>query len=354
MDNTPPRRSVLLALETIGVLLSLLMVGIHFGWIAQESVPCPRGSLFACSSILKGDWSSFLGVPWSVLGTIYFGGHLVLTLVGPKEGMGTPAIGVRWLKTFGVLSGIVVVMGLRGIELVHLRKICPLCWGVALVTLCQAAASWRWCPILPGWNLAFRSLTVMVVGFAALGIVLTILLLQVDVRRVSLAQFSIPNGLSAVQSAPPERSTTSSIVSGQSSPGARPPAWLQPLGSPIPGPEVDLLVERGWTVTANPGLVQEALRLKRPVLLFAYDPMCEECHATMKEGLGREEWPTTSSVVRVAVEEASLPPEISNHVNKVPTLLLMGPGGTIVWRHEGRIEFSALMMSLSQAMAPKP
>jgi uncharacterized membrane protein len=345
--DIPIRRGPLVVLESLGLALSLVLVGVHFGWIAQESVPCPRGSIFACSSILKGPWSAVYGVPWAVLGAVYFAGHLLLTAGGACTAT------VRWLKVAGVLSGIFVVMGLRAVELVHLRKICPMCWGVAVVTLAQAAAAWNWWPGLASWPVWARLGAVLTVSMAALGVVLTVLLLRVDVRRSGggvVTTFVAEPADTAGSGAVTTGTVIAQVVMEPKPDRAAVVHFTQPLGSPIEGPEVELIRSRGWTVTANPGVVQEALARMAPVLLFAYDPLCEECHATMKEGLTAQDWPTTLVVTRVAVEESALPPEVTGEVRRSPTLLLLDSRGQVLWRHEGRISFENLVRGVESGL----
>jgi hypothetical protein len=206
-------------------------------------------------------------------------------------------------------------------------------------------------------------------------VVLTALLLQVDVRRVPVAA---PATSAVSPMVDPEAvgfgpeiltfdgTDTTSSVGGFGESGdadedtgtsvslpavAVKPSLTQPLGSPIEGPEVELIRNAGWIITANPGAVQEAMAVLAPVLVFAYDPLCEECHATMRSGLSGADFPTTFGLARVAVEESALPPELSPQVAKVPTLMLVTAGGKVAWKHEGRINAEDLLRQVSEALA---
>lgn len=354
----------LLAAEILGLSLSLVMVAMHFNLISQEAVPCPRGAIFACGSILKGPWSVFLGVPWALWGALYFLGMGVLTIIGPKNELW------RWLKAAGLLSGLLVVASLRGVELVHLRRICPMCWGVALITLTQILLAWSWIPRIQPFSLPARMGLIILSFFATLGISLTAILLTFDVRRAPapetafrlVAQSPLVEGFDSQPVSPDV--AFGQVRSGSETSETRVNAVQEALvssapaavgfqnhpGSPIEGPETDLLRQRNWAIVANPFFVEEALSFNRELIIFAYDPLCEECHWVMKNVLGAPEFQLHPALLALAVEESALPPRFATEVRQVPTILLFNNKGEVVWNHAGRLSVEELVKSLQEKL----
>ncbi len=117
--------------ECIGLGISLYLALISFELIHKQGVPCPRGSFFACHSVLKGQYANLGPVPIALLGLIYFIGQLFLTILQTKKGP------IRWLKFTAAATGMVFVAYLRSLELVHLKAICPWCWAVAAALLAE-------------------------------------------------------------------------------------------------------------------------------------------------------------------------------------------------------------------------
>lgn len=150
--------------EFVGMAIAAYLTMIAFRWIHQGEVPCLRSKLFACDSIVRGMFSKIGPVSIALLGFLYFAGQLVLTALLPRA---------RWvviLKVAGVFAGLLFVAWLRALELVWLKKLCPWCWGVALMTVIEAALTWPLAaPPLPAMRLGGRLVGAVVFLFAFLG-----------------------------------------------------------------------------------------------------------------------------------------------------------------------------------------
>jgi hypothetical protein len=113
--------------------------------------------------------------------------------------------------------------------------------------------------------------------------------------------------------------------------------------------EVAILSKRGWNVVAVTESVQSYIRSKPPVLLLAFDPFCEECHALIHDGLDTNDI-ARLPVTLVAVEQTSLEGELSDQVKNVPTLLLIEASGKTLFKHEGRMETKVLTAEIEKSL----
>jgi uncharacterized membrane protein len=374
----------LVAIELLGFAMAFYLFLISARVIYPESVPCPRGAIFACHSILRGAYSKFGPFSIAALGVIYFVIHLALTaLIRPK--------GKLLLAKFaGAMAGLAFVAYLRSIELLWLHKICPWCYGVALMTLAQVFVMLPMVtPPLPKLRIAQR--VGAVTGLFALLILAGMGLgaaLGKPERALAHNLFSgITNPVAPPVPARPEPRDPSPEPEPSPPPAPTPPPGPPPAraelrqqpaartpaaghraetgSGDLPRPPADPVVIReseldndetrllrrlGWRIPGDMESVNQAIAKRAPVLLVAFDPYCEECAHLIMHQLPD---PAVNAlpVTRLAMEQAAMQGPLSAQVTHVPTILLIDKSGQVIFRHVGRIEPAVLVQSVRQALA---
>ncbi|MCX7717842.1 MAG: hypothetical protein N2111_05495 [Candidatus Sumerlaeaceae bacterium] len=366
----------LVAIELLGFAMAFYLFLISARILYPESVPCPRGSIFACQSILRGPFSKFGPFSIAALGVIYFVAHLALTgLIRPKGNL-------LLIKFAGAIAGLAFVSYLRSIELLWLHKICPWCYGVALMVLVQVFVLLPMVsPPLPKLKIAQR--LGAVVGLFALFILGGMgLAAALGKPERALAHGLIPAGVLPTAQSPAEEPKPAEIAptpEPSPTPAMARTHTPRPAASPTPQPkmtanaspkelprpadnalvireseldneETRLLRRLGWRIPGEIESVNQAVAKHPPVLLVVFDPYCEECaHLIMKQLPDPEV--TSLPVTKLAMEQAAMQGPLSAQVTHVPTILLIDKSGQVVFRHVGRIEPAALAASVRQALA---
>ena len=371
---------VLVELAGFGVAFYLFLISVRV--LFPDNVPCPRGSLFACHSLLRGKFSHLGPFSIAALGMLYFVIQLGLTaLVRP---------GGRLLQAKGicVLGGLAFVGYLRSIEIVWLHKICPWCYGAALATILEAFFLFPLLvPPLPRLR-PWPRLGVMFGVFAGL------IVLGVPVAyfagsaesALALHVFATPKtgDDSGDETDPTPATQPTEPVQPRAKPTPKPEPAPRPTPSPEPRPpapaslpqpkagptqaaspvqekpldlqeskldneETKLLRSKGWRIVANTQAVQKAVGERPPVLLMVFDPFCEECEFVIKNQV-TQPIVAAAGVTRLGIEQAELTGPMSAQVKAVPTFLLIDAEGKLRWTHTGRIEPTDLVRAVEQAL----
>jgi uncharacterized membrane protein len=356
--NKSAKKWPVIAVEVAGLLLSIYLALISFG-ILFNNVPCPRGSLFACHSIVKGRYSTFAGLPIAPLGVAYFALQLMLSGLYTKKGA------TRWLKLVVLAAGVAFAGYLRAVELRYVRAICPWCWGVALLVLLEL---YLYLPVLsppiPRTRYGARAGIV----FAALIFCIAIsAALMPAAKAGSNASAEAADHPTLVSQNPPATPVTvkrqaSPTPSTSSLPKPKPAQEAAATRTPVatPAPEVNgqatgepdteetrILRARGWTMVYSSDAIISAIQSRPPVLLLAFNPECPECKALINDELSQPRVDALR-VTRVAIDEARLTGLISDQVKNVPTLLLFDANGKAQFKCEGRIRAAKLVSEIQK------
>lgn len=346
-----------LVTEVIGLGLAGYLTLLTFGLIGGGHVPCPRGTIFACESVVRGPWSRLGPLPFSLLGTLYFAASLALTLLSGKSRL------VQWAKLGLVFSGIFVVAWLRAVEILALQKICPWCLAVALATLTQAVLHYPgFTPPLPkaAWPGRFAA----VLGTFA--VLLAAMIAGGMVRSPGASRVASDDDLIATAPAPTATPLPAPRHAPAAEPARLPSGTPRPTPTPRPAPEptpaevaapavpdndeTRILRRRGWKLIGDSRSITQALRSQPPVLLYTYDEHCETCKALVRGGLDGTELDDLP-ITRLAIEQAMLTGRISDQVPNVPSLLLITGTGQIIFRHEGMMSGDRIRAEVEAALA---
>lgn len=345
-------------MEIVGLVVSAYLVLISFKIVYPGEVPCPRGKLFHCASVLRGEWSKIGPIPISVLGFLYFLIQAFLSAAAERE-----RVWVHRAKAILGAGALVFLAGLRSIEFVWLKGICPWCWAVAAIALvelvlCYPLAS----PPLPraGWG---RRIGYTVGAFAVCTIIAVVIGFVLYERQQQDARNELKT--EKTQKLPPQpspppvptkavaRTTPSSLPSPAPTKTRNGPPRNEgdvEEGVPVTN-DVKLLVRYGWTVAAAMDSVNRAIREEAPVLLLVFDPWCEECQAFIRGGLENDEI-RKLPVKLVAIEQTSLTGKLSTEVQNVPTLMLIDRKENILFKHVGRMGTRELIEAVEKHLRP--
>ncbi|MGB9690908.1 MAG: vitamin K epoxide reductase family protein [Candidatus Sumerlaeaceae bacterium] len=346
--------------ELAGFAISVYLVLISFRIIYPDTVPCPRGKLFHCASVLRGEWSKIGPVPISVLGALYFLAQAFLTAAAERS-----RGWVHSLKVWLCVAGLAFISWLRAVEIVWLKGLCPWCWAVALATFLEAFLVYPLAsPPLPrlSWPKRLGYLAAAILVFV---IVATVFGFVIFEREQQAARKELSKE-TAAQPTPKPKPTVAPLPTRVTAP---PAATQSPQPSPTkgrPGPpsnvgsvedgvpvtnEIKLLVKHGWTVVASAESVQRYIRNDAPVLLLVFDPWCEECQAFIRGGLESDEI-RKQPVKLVAIEQGSLEGRFSAEITHVPTVLLIDRAGNILFKHEGRMPTQQVISAIEKHLRP--
>lgn len=396
----PPRKSVTVIrkpwffiLEIAGLGLSLYLFLVASGTL--PSPPCTRNSIFACTSIIRGDFSHFGPFGVAAMGVIYYLCHLMLT-VGLREKS------AQVLKAVLVAGGLTFVAWLRVVELIYEHKICPWCWGVMLVSLIHAGFTYGLVvPPLP--KLRPLGVGALVAG-GFLVLVGLVSLVELTARIGQKFQGQKPAVVhtdddSSVPVASPEakatprptpkptpkavaKPTATPMPTPRNASGATatdaPPVPAVPTASPTPlisvqptpvatatpvsetldpepeigdSEEVRVLRSRGWRHAGSGKSVVRAVKAKPPVLLLAYDPHCSDCHRLITTVLNKDSM-NGLRVTRICIQESMLSDQLNEMVKALPTMILFGEDGTVLWELVGsKITDAELVSQVNAALA---
>ena len=123
-----------LIIELIGVCLAFYLFAISSGLIHKQ-LPCSRSKYVACENIVKGQFSHIGPISIAAMGVVYFVIQIMLT-AGLRDRT------AQTIKIMAVLAGVIFVAWLRSLELIYIKKLCPWCWGIALITLIHAGITY--------------------------------------------------------------------------------------------------------------------------------------------------------------------------------------------------------------------
>jgi len=374
------------ALEIVGFGLSVYLFLVATAVLPTP--PCARNSIFACSTILRGPFSHFGPFSVAAMGIVYFVSQLMLTA-------GLRDRGAQVLKAFLVFSGLIFIAWLRSIELIYERKICPWCWGVAVITLIHAGFSYYLvAPPFP------RIRKAGVIGLVLGGFVVLIGLVSIIELSLGLGkklqgqemisssgggsdegdQSSVPVAGPDETPAPKPKATPSPTPKRTPTPtpspspsvnispvpptpsAAAPTPTPRPTSAPTPklkfdpepqlqdSEEVRILRKRGWRHAGSGESVITAIKVQPPVLLLAYDPHCSDCYRLITQILDRDVM-NGLHVTRIAIQESMLSGEINGWIKELPTIVLIDEEGTELYKHTGsKISPEQLAAEINQAL----
>ncbi|MCX7019117.1 MAG: vitamin K epoxide reductase family protein [bacterium] len=382
----------LYVVECAGLSIAIYLLLISLKILYPESVPCPRGSIFACHSILRGQYAHIGPFSIAGMGVMYFAGQLVLTVLLRRKGWLKPA------KFVCVLGGLAFVAYLRALELLYLHKICPWCYGVALTTLLEMYFAWPLAfPWLPRIGYGARAAAVIFAfifliggGLAAGNIFNPYTLGAPEPESAGAPESKTPaaaerKSQKTAAMAGPSRTPKPSIEkmpvaarTPQRPAPVTPAADATPLpqpnpaaavaGTPAPGAarrltaadlgiiessadtaEMRILRARGWIILANTDSLNKAARSNPPVLLLVFDPLCEECHALIHGTLSQTDL-DDQPVTRLVIDSSNLEGPLSAQVKNVPTIIVLDKSLQVRFNHEGLMEMRDLLSNLRSAI----
>jgi len=353
-------RSLTIAVEVLGLGLSFYLLLISLKIVYPGEVPCPRGKIFHCSTVLRGPWSKVGPIPISLLGVLYYLAHLFLSATWEKR-----RVWITRLKIVFVLGGLGYIAWLRAIEFVWLKGLCPWCWAVALSTLVQAFLVYPLAsPPLPRGTFWTR------VGYVVGGwLILVVLSVGIGAILYTREQIRAREELGVRKQPSPGEKKSATLPKPTAAPikeTVRPASTATPTPSHKTLPptndgsveegvaitnEVKLLVKHGWTVVASTESVNRYIKEEAPVLLLVFDPWCEECQAFIRGGLETDVI-RRQPVKLVAIEQSSLDGPLSSEVQNVPTLFLIDRNKNILFKHVGRMTTDELVRAIDENLRP--
>lgn len=348
--------------ELLGLGLSLFLVLISFKIIYPTEVPCPRGKLFHCTSVLRGEWSKWGPIPISVLGVVYFLFQSFLTALAERH---RPWI--HRVKIGGAAGALLYLAWLRAVEIVWLKGLCPWCWAVALVTLLEVYLLYPLAmPPLPRLSVGKRVGAIAAVFLASV-VVATGFGFWLFEREQTHAKRELARELGQKTAVP----STTPVAKKAANPPDAPPRVAEVKPSPTRAVErnsppqnvgeveegvlltneIKILVRHGWAVVSSTKSVNRAIEKESPVLLLVFDPFCEECHAFIRGGLESQEI-RKLPVKLVAIEQSALEGKLSNEVSHVPCLMLIDRAGNVLFKHEGRMTTPEVVKAVETHLRP--
>ena len=342
-------------IEVIGLGIAVFLMLISMGVIYAGEIPCPRGRIFACHSVLRGKFSHMGPFPIAHMGVLYFVVQLALTWALGRF----RAIPV--LKVLMTVGGVAFVGYLRSIEILWMRAMCPWCLVVALMVVIESVLIYPMAmPPLPKVGWFGRTVLVLLFFFAVVGI--TCAGGQfIRIPKTLPPKPVTPTRKPAVET-PRATATPKPRANGRTN-GAQKTPKPTPVPEPDPTPmaeDADLLPypdtpeglvfrDRQWRLVANTEALHRIIDAEAPVLLLVYDPYCPVCEQVITKVLSDERMDLLP-ITKVAIDQRELIGDISTEVANVPTLLLLGPGGQIVFKHEGLIGLDDLMTRVERGI----
>ncbi|PKO15610.1 hypothetical protein CVU37_12335 [candidate division BRC1 bacterium HGW-BRC1-1] len=352
----------LIAAELLGLGLSFYLILISLGLLHGGVAPCPRGGIFACHSILTGDFSKIGPIPIALLGVIYFSFSLVMTLIQQKRDF------LFWIKGAALVASLFFVAYLRAIEILWMKAICVWCWAVAFAALAQVYfAVPHFTPPLPKltWGVRLGALLGTFVLFFAVSLGVA-MMLPVDTKHdradrilkaATEATKAAPTQIAQPVATPVKNQSPAAVSTPQANatvtPAPAKPAAVSVAQYDFPEnemtPEHMELKDRGWRVVTSGKAVEQAMGGK-PLLMLTFDSDCKECQALIHGAL-RGKALDSVDVQKFAIEGMLLRGTLSDLVHNVPTLMLFDTKGNVIFKHEGRMGEAELVRALNNALA---
>ncbi len=373
----------ILIIEVFGYAIAFYLFLVSARVISPEAMPCPSQGIFACTSIVRGKYS-YIG-PFSIaaLGTLYFMAQIVLTAVTRAGNL------AAFLKGLMILGGYAFLGWLRATEIVYLHKICPWCYAVCFLTLCEAIALWpALTVVLPPWKLPAR--TVAVFGsfiLVSIFMCLPVLLcksadnafgrqwfpfkypaldggvaIEHDIDLMPVGKAGQKAKYTPVPIFTPESGAASKSATAPATAAPAAAVTATPAATPVKKPpemhessrdteETRVLRANGWRVVGDNESVLTALRHHSPVFLLAFDPICEECTYLIVRQLSSPVMADVN-VMKVAVEYTQLRGSVATVMNDsgMPKMALVAKDGTVLWSHVGRMDASEIVKQINAAL----
>ncbi|MDD4279656.1 MAG: vitamin K epoxide reductase family protein [Candidatus Sumerlaeales bacterium] len=360
----------ILIIEFMGFAVAFYLLLISARVISADSMPCPASGIFACTSIIRGKFS-YIG-PFSIaaLGTFYYVVQIALTNFARAGNWWAYFKGLMILGGYGFLGW------LRATEIVYLHKICPWCYFVCFLMLCEAIALWpALTPFLPKWKLLMRTFAVFSVFIlVSLALCVPAMLFKNVENCYGRQWFPYKYKQLAEDGGVPIEHDIDLIPPGSTRDKSKPTPTPVPIYTPTPAVTPTTTVEgtptpkaktgvykttdssrdteetralraHGWKVVADNSSVMSALRHKAPVFLLAFDPICDECSYLITQQLtdkSVEDLPVT----KIAIEYSQLRGDLANLMDSMPKMLLIDGEGNILWTHTGRLNPSGIVKGI--------
>jgi uncharacterized membrane protein len=344
--------------ELVGLGIAIFLMLISMGVLYAGEIPCPRGRLFACHSVLRGKFSHLGPFPIAHMGVLYFVVQLGLTWL-----MGSRMRGIGFLKAMMTLGGLGFIGYLRSIEILWLRAMCPWCLAVALAVIVEAVLLYSiFAPPLPKLGWFGRVVIVFLFFFASVGITCAAGAFIRIPKTLPPRPASTPAALPTPRPASTPQVQNGARPTQTSAPRRTPEPTRAPVrATPTPQPEDTGLLEypdspeglvfrdRQWKLVADTEALMRTIDAEAPVLMLAYDPYCPVCEQVITESLADARMDLLP-VTKVAIDQRELVGELSPHVVNVPTLLVVGPGGQVLFKHEGLISADDIIARVEQVL----
>jgi uncharacterized membrane protein len=124
LDPVPPRWAAPATIGTclVGLGASIYLTVEHF--TASSTLACPETGVVNCQRVTTSAQSTIAGVPWALLGAIFFAGLLVLGLPAAWRSR-SPT--VRYGRLALAFAGVVSVIYLISVELFVVNALCLWC-----------------------------------------------------------------------------------------------------------------------------------------------------------------------------------------------------------------------------------
>lgn len=369
--------------EIVGLGLSVYLFLVSAGLV---NLPCPHDSIFACTSVVSGNFGHIGPFSVAAMGGVYFLAQLMLTM-GLRERL------AQIVKALLTAGGIVFIAWLRVVELIYLEKACLWCWGVAVVTLIHSGFVYAiMAPPLPKMK-PFPLAGVVTLGFiVTIGLVAVLELSTGTGKKLeewtkslrSTTPIVVDSKVPVAQpdskpAAKPDSKDTATAPRKTPAPTPRPTATPQataaavaptpiidinfppssnqtaratPTPSPTPqatrtaaapldpepqledSDDVKILRARGWRHAGSSASVINAVKARPPVLLLAYDPHCPDCHRLITRTLNSDVM-NSVPVTRIAIQQSMVSGQLDDMLKALPTMLLFDDDGTVLLTHVG-------------------
>jgi len=112
-------------LSLVGIGISIYLTIVHYN--AAVHISCPNTGIINCADVISGPYSSAFGIPFAVLGLLFWTGMAVLC---SPWAWARPELFVHQVRLFGSVTGVLFVGYLVWIEFGIKHHICLWCTSI--------------------------------------------------------------------------------------------------------------------------------------------------------------------------------------------------------------------------------
>jgi uncharacterized membrane protein len=113
----------------LGLLVAAYLTFEHY--TESTTLACSESATINCLKVTTSPYADVFGIPFAVLGVVYFAGMGLLCLPAAWRRPGRP---LRALRVAGAVVGVLTALYLVWVELFRLDAICLYCTGVHVLT----------------------------------------------------------------------------------------------------------------------------------------------------------------------------------------------------------------------------